>query len=263
MKEVWDVIGLSNPIPRGNTPPAPACRTRNDAAFTLVELLVVIAILALLAALLIPVVSIGRNVAQRTSCATNMRQLQIAHTLYTSQHDGIMPGSTTGSRPTDWTSFPTDTSYAARLEGLTRGSLWSYVQEERVYRCPNHPFQDYLRHYSLNDYLNGIRRLEHIGGVPKPSATLSFIEEPDPRGGLAGSWIMNMGDRDRWVDPVGTWHRNGANFAFLDGHMEYWQWEDARTLLIGYTFYASTPNNPDLLRIKRHIAPGDPQFPVW
>ena len=65
-----------------------------------------------------------------------------------------------------------------------------------------------------------------------------------------------------WVDPIGFWHSNGSVFAFLDGHIEKWTWYDARTLAVGFTFYANTPNNIDLDRIKAHSAPGDPGAPA-
>lgn len=61
--------------------------TRVRGGFTLVELLIVIAIIALLAMLLFPVFSRVREVARRTSCSSNMKQIAHAMHMYTQDYD--------------------------------------------------------------------------------------------------------------------------------------------------------------------------------
>jgi len=56
-------------------------------AFTLVELLVVIAIIAILMAILVPALRRARNQASSSVCQSNLRQLSLAMTLYTQDHD--------------------------------------------------------------------------------------------------------------------------------------------------------------------------------
>jgi len=56
--------------------------------FTLIELLVVIAVIALLIAILIPVLNLAREQAQRAVCLSNLRQLTLAWVLYADDHDG-------------------------------------------------------------------------------------------------------------------------------------------------------------------------------
>lgn len=67
------------------TAPAAAC------GFTLIELLVVISIIGLLIAILLPSLASARGAARSIQCASQMRQLELAHTLYADQHDDFYP----------------------------------------------------------------------------------------------------------------------------------------------------------------------------
>ena len=61
-------------------------------AFTMVELLVVIAIIAILAALLLPALSLGKQKAWQAKCGSNLRQLGAAIEMYTGDHRQSLPG---------------------------------------------------------------------------------------------------------------------------------------------------------------------------
>jgi prepilin-type N-terminal cleavage/methylation domain-containing protein len=71
----------------------PLVRTPRPRAFTLVELLVVIGIIALLIAILLPVVRKARESANVTACASNLRQVGIAILSYANDNKGRLPPS--------------------------------------------------------------------------------------------------------------------------------------------------------------------------
>lgn len=64
---------------------------RDALAFTLVELLIVIAIIAILAALLFPVLGKAKANAQRTTCLNNLEQINRAIQLYAGENRDFLP----------------------------------------------------------------------------------------------------------------------------------------------------------------------------
>ena len=125
---------------------------RKSRGFTLIELLMVIAIIALLIALLIPILRAGKEHGQRAVCLSNLRQLTLAWLAYASEHDGkLVLGIATLSgqsviRSTGriveeqkgWlgTAFVFPESRSAMIEDPNKGALWPWIRDVDVYRCP-------------------------------------------------------------------------------------------------------------------------------
>jgi prepilin-type N-terminal cleavage/methylation domain-containing protein/prepilin-type processing-associated H-X9-DG protein len=82
---------------------------KGRAGFTLVELLVVIAVIAILAAILYPVLAMAREAARRTSCLSNLRQIGTSIQVYMQDYDGTYPtnpGAPSGSNPESQNIYP-------------------------------------------------------------------------------------------------------------------------------------------------------------
>lgn len=102
-------------------------------AFTLVELLVVIGVIAILIALLLPALTRAREVAQRTACASNLRQTGMAMLMYYNEHGGELP-----QRPIVQHYEPhiiANTNYAASAEFANERML-GYTKSKDVWFCP-------------------------------------------------------------------------------------------------------------------------------
>lgn len=99
-------------------------------AFTLIELLVVIAVIAILASLLLPVLSSAKERSHRTACVSNIRQFILATHLYANDFQDCLPSGGTDNRD------PKDT-HTPILSSNTKTNILQYARPLKVLDCPN------------------------------------------------------------------------------------------------------------------------------
>jgi len=113
------------------------------------ELLVVIAVIGILAALLLPVLSLAKGTARNINCESNLRQLQLCWHLYADDYSGILA-------PNNWIdvegmstngpieNFNMQTSWCAgnartdtTTSNIQQGLLYPYNTSTAIYHCPS------------------------------------------------------------------------------------------------------------------------------
>ena len=104
-------------------------------AFTLIELLVVIAIIGILAAMLLPVLSRSKAVADSAVCRSNLRQLTLGLSMYVEQEGAYPPDSDGVFGLTQFVGAPFPENNIAYNNGV----ITSYLgPPQSVFACPGY-----------------------------------------------------------------------------------------------------------------------------
>ncbi|MHC4120335.1 MAG: type II secretion system protein [Planctomycetota bacterium] len=267
---------------------------RKRKGFTLIELFLVIAVVALLIAILIPILQSARERGRRAVCTANLRQLHLAWWSYAEDHDGRIvvihgqypkpPSKHIKSWAHKLIWINTDKEFH-----VEEGFLWPYIKSRKIYSCPATPRSLRLDRgsnvcYRLSGGLKIKHDLSHYANIGKFLATsykikqsgrrMLFFDLGRSRGHNAddsyiGHQIVNA-PKESWrqYDYPPVHHSNGTCLSFVDGHIEYWKWKDPRTIKVGRDgprnhwqgFNDEQPGNQDLARLERAIfgPPGNP-----
>jgi len=212
------------------------------AGFSLVELLVVIAVISIVVAVGFAGMARAHESGRQTECVNNERQLGLALAQYAQDNNDLYPNAGAGrggvNKTGTWIFFSTydDIGTATRFDP-SRGSLYAYIKNSRIYVCPD----DIVAHTTGNSYAYNScltnrlpRQMAPHGGLfsGKPvshftssATTLAFGEEDsgvELDGHSTNDGLMNFP-----LDGLGyaTRHNGGSNVCLLDGHVKWYPYE--------------------------------------
>lgn len=248
--------------------------------FTLIELLVVIAIIAILAAMLLPVLASAKRKAMIAACLNNQKELALAFKMYADENNDRIVGANC-QLPSDWRVSPASGSFifpsispnlppsqvnqVLDEQGFKQGGLSSYCKNADVLHCPSdNRYQSgnwAFDSYSIINGLNG--ETGGTGGTPKvmlkqtdikhPSNAFIWLEENDPRSQSAGPYAVFENQNSwelvatgswpppTWYDGPAAFHQTSETFSYADGHAENHRWMDPATITLGNNRNGSRP----------------------
>lgn len=189
-------------------------------AFTLIELLVVIAIMAILATLLLPVLSRSKAQAYNAACVNNLRQLGIATRLYAEDNQERLPGAeilpTQPIDPKNPLARICDVlaSYVGRTAGANTNSA-------TVFKCPLDKMGRFAAEgssYEWNTDLNGHRIDE-----TRTDHAFLLLERGNPSAGITNFYLTFPPGTTPLMLDYNEFHprppKSGKNVVFMDGHV--------------------------------------------
>jgi prepilin-type N-terminal cleavage/methylation domain-containing protein/prepilin-type processing-associated H-X9-DG protein len=228
-------------------------------AFTLIELLVVIAIIAILAAILMPVLSKARSKAQQIYCLNNLRQLQLANAMYTSDNHETFPENPgAGTTLHAWAAgdMSWDNAIQPNLQNtntalLTGAEMGPYISQcVGIFKCPADTIPGAkgprVRSVSMNGFVGDVSSIANYISGQISHNWIRILKTSDLKLGPANTWVlldecpdsindayfaaqMQSGGSAIWTDVPASTHNGAGGFSFADGHVELKRWLDANS----------------------------------
>jgi prepilin-type N-terminal cleavage/methylation domain-containing protein/prepilin-type processing-associated H-X9-DG protein len=243
-----------------------------NGGFTLIELLVVIAIIAILAGLLLPVLAQAKSKGREITCLNNVKQLQVAWTLYITDNSDALPENKSSGAGTLGVGGPPGTwvlgnaKSSAVITNLQSGTLYPYTPNIGVYHCPSdlstvvnpatgaNTSVARIRSYAMSAFLNGLITADLPAVVTKfqqirPDTSQVFVFLDESEGSIDdGYFFTYRSPNNSWVNLPANRHNQGGNFSFADGHCELWKWRYPKIFInIGQT----AANQADIMDLRR------------
>lgn len=206
-------------------------------AFTLIELLVVIAIIAILAAILFPVFAQAKEAAKKTACASNLKNIGLAMTMYLADNDDAFPNTNVvglwSGRRFRWPIMP----YLAIAQKQTTPGGYDATNSSGLLYCPSdstkNSFNDTSYSYVSSlyrpwSYLQSVTDLAQLAGDGQcpvgtcASITSTAVQFPSSKV-MVFEWVNSH--KTGKTGPVGPW---GKNVGFVVGPGQF---EGQRNLL--------------------------------
>jgi prepilin-type N-terminal cleavage/methylation domain-containing protein/prepilin-type processing-associated H-X9-DG protein len=192
--------------------------TSRRAAFTLIELLVVIGVIALIMGILMPVLGRAKNIAKRTACRSNLRQIGVAFRTYLDDNRDIMPPACA----LPW--YITDTNDTNYRPPITK-FLGPLLQRPKVFICNADTAQKYyLRVGGTSYYYNGRQEWPFIGWIDGLGGT-TISASRFAQDGVKERNINVMSDFDR-VHPRRGELFGWKNYLYADWHVSDYKNQD-------------------------------------
>lgn len=210
--------------------------------FSLVELLTVIAVIAILGAIVIPVISGMRQAAEQTTSASNMRQLGLAIHLYANDNHGKMPRSTHDEALVERTWVHTLAPYLEDVDDVRICPADPRAEERLEADATSYLLNEFLVVAEKRfDYSTGqmevVSDFTNLRNLPDPARTaMVFVgaesmavgataDHTHSRGWTTWGAVLSDIDPDR--------HGNRANYLFADNHIEARRADELRALIEG------------------------------